>query len=153
MRVYWIEMRLYWLSRAPFARPWMRCARRATGTLGSMTIDEMTGNLPSDVLTLTCVSDFCRLGALHGRSAHSTTLANAVLCPLILLLNFAVEIGRPRGLGNAGVRQGFPGPRQVIRMQRLSRRVAGRCWDDASISGLLGPGREPEARGDKEYGE
>src|SRR6202167_3170929 len=77
-------------------------------------------------------------------SPTSTTLANAFLCPLILPLNLAIEICRPRGLGNTGVRQGFPGRRQVIRSQRLSCRVAGRCWGEASIpTGLLRPAANP----------
>jgi hypothetical protein len=87
-------------------------------------------------------------GSQSGRSARiataSTALANAVLRPLILLLNLAVEICCARGLGNAGVRQGFPGRRQVTGIHRLARRIAGRCWDDASVpAGLLGPGRKP----------
>jgi hypothetical protein len=87
-------------------------------------------------------------------SPTSTTLANAFLCPLILPLNLAIEICRPRGLGNTGVWQGFPGRRQVIRSQRLSCRIAGRARGEASIpAGLLGPGREPEAHGDKEHGD
>src|ERR1700691_3202397 len=87
-------------------------------------------------------------------SPTSTTLANAFLYPLILPLNLAIEICRPRGLGNAGVRQGFTGRRQVIRIQRLSCRIAGRRRGEASIpAGLLGLGREPEAHGDKEHGD
>src|ERR1700677_4074392 len=85
-------------------------------------------------------------------SPTSTTLANAFLCPLILPLNLAIEICRPRGLGNTGVRQGFPGRRQVIRSQRLSCRLAGRRGGGSSTAaGLLGLGSEPEAHGDKEH--
>jgi hypothetical protein len=50
------------------------------------------------------------------------------------------------------MRQGFAGGRQVIRIQRLPRRIAGRCWDDASIAaGLLGLNRKPETHADEKH--
>src|ERR1700733_15147856 len=111
-------MRLYCLLHSPLAR------RRRDGR--------------DDFAALAVVGS-----ARLAESPTSTTLANAFLCPLILPLNLAVEICRPRGLGEAGFRRGFPGRRQVIRSQRLSRGIAGRRRGEASIpTGLLGPGRE-----------
>jgi len=150
MRVYWIEMRLYWLSRAPFARPEMRCARRATGTLGGMTIGEMTGNLPGDVMTFTFVSDFCRLGALHGRPAHLNNPCKC--CPLSAHPAFELR-GRNQSSprpgerrGSAGFSRSVPSDPNAEALPPRCRAVLGRRFHFRS----LGPG--PRARSSRRQG-